>query len=314
MGKRFVCSTAKLRLGGRSVANEHGVENGQIFSINYLRPAEPVSDSIRFRVRLGHFIAEYASDDYSELGRYIGRNLGVRIPLQGAYSFKEWFEKAKLRDVLDVITIVWRFYDYRSKPIPGFRRQDNVMEKHRNIWHKTVSSSFWDEALAYRLDNKCGVHYLVDQEFEFVRAASVTALGEARYRNVHDALDKAYAFLDREIIDTKSSARSAFEALEILAKLIYPEAQSLGKKMIIERLKPLVLQDSVDAPHEKMAGAILDSLAEFVNGVHYYRHGQPEENIVEPPLNVAVYILSQVSNAIRFLIPVDKKIQASRTN
>ena len=290
---------------------KNGIENGQIFSINYLRPADPVSDSNRFRVRLGHLVAEYSSEDYSDLGRYIGKNLGVKIPLQGAYSFKEWFEKAKLTDVLDVITIVWRYYDDRSKAIPGFRRHDVLMEKHRNIWHKTVSSSFRDEALAYRLDDKCGVHFFVDSEFEGVRGAAVTGLGSPRYSNVSNSLEKAYRFLDGKNLDTKSAARSAFEALEILARLIVPEAQNLNGKMIEVKLKPIVVDGCVDDAHKSMASAILDSLKEFVNGVHYYRHGQAEEAVVEPPLAIAIYILSQVSNAIRLLIPIDQRLQAA---
>ncbi|MDH0851792.1 hypothetical protein N5D66_27920 [Delftia tsuruhatensis] len=293
---------------------ESDVQVGRIFSSNYLRPTEPVSDSPRFRIRLGNYLAEEFSSNHSELTKYIGKNLGVKILIQGAYGFTGWFEKAKIRDILDVITIVWRFFNDKGVPIPGWREAGNTMERKRNAWQAFVTALFREESLAYRVDEKGGVHYLVDAEFEIVRIASISGLGEARYRNVHDALDKAYAFLDEKSIDTKSSARSAFEALEILAKLIYPEAQSLGKKMVIEKLKPLVLQDSEDVPHEKMAGAILDSLAEFVNGVHYYRHGQPEENIVAPPFGVAVYILSQVSNAIRFLIPVDKRIQSGRNN
>jgi hypothetical protein len=281
---------------------------GLPFSLNYLRPSAPLNDSSRFRVKISQAFGDIAEDYTFEIKAHFALDVGVSINGSTIYEIKSWFLTASIADVLDCITSTWTFFVKRRNVDIGRRSYPGEMVAEK--WHSFVSAAFSTESMGYQLDERCGVHYFVDSEFEGARAAAVSGLGAPRYTNVAHSLEKAYAFLDGPVVDTKSAARSAFEAIEILAKLMVSEAQNLNGRMIETRLEPLVLSGCIDDAHKNMASAIMKSLKEFVNGVHYYRHGQGEESVIEPPMDIAVYILSQVSNAIRLLIPVDQRLQS----
>lgn len=159
--------------------------------------------------------------------------------------------------------------------------------------------------MGYRADDACGVHYVVDAEFERVVASAISLLGKPRYAGVKASFDQALRFLDQAMPDTKSSVKAAFEALEILARLIVPEAQNLNKKMIEEKLNPIVLSSINDVTEKEAMRAALSGLAAFVNGVHFYRHGQGREDPVAPSMDSAIYIVSNIASAVRLLAVVD---------
>lgn len=284
------------------------IELGATFSRNYRRPKSLLNDSNRFRVKIAHVIFELSEECWVNLENHLAKDVGLSIGANNLYSFRDWFIDSDIVDVLDAITSISRFFE-GSTPVPVRRRYLTGPDV-AAYWRQKVSDAFVIEALGYRLDKAGGVHFFVDSEFESVRGATVAGLGSSRYANVAHSLEKAYAFLDGPVIDTKSAARSAFESLEILVKLIVPEAHNLNKGMIEQKLKPVVLQFCVDETHGKMVAAIMDSLKDFVDGMHNYRHGQGQESVVEPPLDVSIYMVSQVSNAIRLLIPVDQRVQS----
>ena len=162
-----------------------------------------------------------------------------------------------------------------------------------------------EENMAYSLDEKCGVHFFVDEEFERNRITALACLASERFAGVRAAFEQSHSYLDAQPSDTKAAVRSAFEALEILARLMDTESKNLNKWMVENKLKPLALAQAVDATESTVLGKLLDGLAISVDGLHNYRHGQGSEQPVAPSLSVAVYVVSSVAAAMRLLVAVD---------
>ena len=166
-----------------------------------------------------------------------------------------------------------------------------------------------EENMAYTLDNKCGVHYYVDEEFKHNLSTALICLSAPRYSAVKATFDSAYSYLDTQPCDTKASVRSAFESLEILARLIDPESKNLNKWMVENKLKPLACFELKDSIEIKTVGSLFDGIALLVDGLHNYRHGQPVENPVAPSMAVTIYVISTVASALRWLATIDAKQQ-----
>ncbi len=88
----------------------------------------------------------------------------------------------------------------------------------------------------YRTDDKGGVHYTVDQDFEAVRIATISGLGDGRYNGVRSLYEAAFTALDGTPPDGKHAIRSSFFAAESLFRLMFPAAGGEVQK----HLEPLV--------------------------------------------------------------------------
>lgn len=272
-------------------------EAGELFSRVYLERGVPLQDSIRFRNRLDAYVGGHVAD-HRDLSAFLQREAGLIVQYRGYYDFTALFAKDPIEHVLDTITLIWRY----------FRAQELVRgysAKSSGNWHTFVSRVLREENMGYRLDEQCGVHYFVDEEFERNRVSALSCLSAARYTGVRTAFEQAHAYLDAQPADTKASVRSAFEALEILARLMDPTSKNLNKRMVENKLKPLAVANAVDATEEKTISSIFDGLAQVVDGLHNYRHGQPAEEPVAPSMTMAVYVLSTVAATLRWLVAVD---------
>lgn len=159
--------------------------------------------------------------------------------------------------------------------------------------------------MAYTLDEKCGVHFFVDEEFERNRVTALSCLTSARYSAVRVAFEQAHSYLDAQPSDTKASVRAAFEAVEILARLMDSQSKNLNKWMVENKLKPLALAQASDPTESAVVEKLFDGLALAVDGLHNYRHGQGSEQPVAPSLTVSVYVVSTVAATLRWLVAID---------
>jgi hypothetical protein len=163
-----------------------------------------------------------------------------------------------------------------------------------------------EENVGYRVDENCVVHYFVDQEFERNRVSVLAVLDSPRYTAVKTAFEDAYGHLDRDPRDTKAAVRSIFESLEILVRLIAPETKNLNKWIVQNTVKErCVAVGNGDATESTVSKGMFSSLAEWVDAVHYYRHGQATEEPVAPSEEMAIHILSTGSAYIRWLCQFD---------
>ena len=273
---------------------------GERFSHVYVARGTPTRDSQRFRHRLGAFYYGSLRDYRSTFASSISRELGVDVPQVGmTWSIDRFFMEAELRDVLDAITLIWR-------ELTRARQRQLASQ-----WREFVERTLEEENLGYRVDERAGVHYFVDEEFERNRVATIERLASSRYAAVLSEFESAHQKLDEHPADTKGAVRAAFEAVEILSKLMVGEnrMQRLTTHEINNHIKPIV-----EAAYEDETVALtaakrfLDELIGWVSSIHEYRHGQEVQEPAPPPLGLAVAMVSSGATYLRWLAELDQSI------
>jgi hypothetical protein len=288
---------------GKITMTDDVTPTGKRFSHVYLQRGSPASDSERMRRRVAMLFSEFnlhSRMPHDRLGHLLESELGVTLPRSmGAYSLEDFCAKCELRDLLDSITIVWRglsSYDtgLGLKLVAGVRR---ILE---------------EENVGYRVDDKAGVHFAVDQEFEHNRSSTISGLAGSRYKAVLDAFQTALGALDKVPPDGKIAMRSVFEAIEILFKLLCPNAPRLGRGEIDQHLKPVIDRVFASDPIAcRSVHKMVASLGDWVDGVHFYRHGHGVEERSAPPLGLAVMTVSTAASYLRWLAEIDEKQQSN---
>ena len=230
-------------------------------------------------------------------GGFAARVLATLVKESGAelrsyeasdYYLRKFLEEAPLRDVLDAIT-------YIARVMPGAGAKVRWIEFARTV--------FRDESLSYRVDDQGGVHPLVDEEFERSRVATISALARSDLAAVLHAFEQSHHHLESDPPDTKAALRSVFEALETLVRLLDP-----GTKVLAANDAQRALGPRVDAAHASdpvardAARLYLKSFQDWINGVHIYRHGQPSEVPVAPPLDLAVALMAAAASYLRWIV------------
>lgn len=274
---------------------------GQRFSHVYIPRGFPLPDGPRMRVRLAALLKRL-DEMHPAYGRAVltrlKGELGVPIPID--YDQVHWdsfYGKSELRDALDAITIYHK----------GLLFNESGSAKY---FTREVARIFKEENVRYVVDEECGVHFAIDAEYENNMASTVAGLGNPRHTTARQAFDAAQSALDRAEPDLKEALRNIFEAVEVVFKLILPEARRISSRDITEKLKPLMSKmypGSTTAV--TVAGQYLDSLGDWVNSVHNYRHGQPLEEAPQPPLDLSVALMSSGVAYLRWLIGIDQALQ-----
>jgi hypothetical protein len=172
-------------------------------------------------------------------------------------------------------------------------------------WMNFVTSAQNQEALGYRLDAACAVRIYVDDEFERGRVATLAGLGRRRYSSAGLAYDKALKAMDGSTPDTLAGVRGVFEATEEVFRLMFAsKASRLGTSEIDKCLRPFV-SSRYQAPALNAVNKLVSSFADWVDGMHTYRHAQGVEDPSPPPLDVALLIMGEGSSFLRWLIELD---------
>lgn len=83
-------------------------------------------------------------------------------------------------------------------------------------WRKSVRDIIEQEHLAYRVDEGCLVHSLVDRQFDADRAAELATLAGERYRAALKYFEEANADIQARPPRTRHAVRSCFECAENL--------------------------------------------------------------------------------------------------
>ncbi|MGO7297398.1 hypothetical protein ACC677_08635 [Rhizobium ruizarguesonis] len=273
---------------------------GQRFSQVYLRRSDLLSDSERMRNRIAVAIVEIGdhTDDLRNFGQRIGREQGVMLgPTNYAHHWQPILKAMDIRDVLDSITSI-----YNS--ISGY---DGARQtQRRKLFLENCRRIFDEEQVRYRIDDKGGVHFAVDQEFEAARISTIIGLGASRYNGVRALYDEAFAALDRTPPDGKAALRSAFFATESLFRLIFPTAHQLSSSEVQKHLEPLVHRLYANQkPAINLAQKLVASLRDWIDGAHFYRHEPGDEEPAQPPLELAIYMVSEAGGHLRWLAKLD---------
>lgn len=222
---------------------------------------------------------------------------GIEVPYfqNFGFSISDVFKKNELRDVLDSITLIYR----------SLKQRGHVQLS--NNWKSFVVRAFKEENVAYRLDEECGVHYFVDEDFERNRFSTLSALNDPEHLGIKAAYEDAYRHLDNTPPDTKAAARSIFEALEILTKQLVT-TKNLNRWVLENSLKKLAIETLAhDSIQRLVISDMFNGFGMWVDGMHNYRHGQPQVEPVAPSEELIVYMLSSGSSFLRLLLEIWKK-------
>lgn len=287
---------------------------GELFARQYIERGAPLQDNPFFRRRLDAFLQTNHYKDYAELAAYLRQESGLVVETFYSdtyksvyYKFNDFFTNTKIELVLSAVTLIWRYLRKYSQALSTRNPANPFTYRYpsADAWHAFVARAMREENMAYTLDEKCGVHFFVDEEFERNRVTALSCLTSARYGAVRAAFEQAHSYLDAQPADTKASVRAAFEALEILARLMDTQSKNLNKWMVENKLKPLAVAKAQDATEAVVVEKLFDGLALAVDGLHYYRHGQGSQQAIAPSLAVAVYVLSSVAAALRWLVAIE---------
>jgi len=230
----------------------------------------------------------------------VEQELGIRLGYtRTEYEWTKVIREMELRDVLDTVTVACFAMKQQARSSPG----DYIRQ-----FVAAVSRIFSEEQVGYRVDPLGGVHYAVDQEFESGRVATITALGQARYNGVRSLYEDAFAALDGETPDGKSAIRHGFFAVESLFRLMFPRAQQLGTGDVQTHLSPVVDRVYSDQrPALMVAQKRVAAFRSWIEAAHFYRHEPGSEEPAQPPLELAVYLLSDAGAHLRWLAFLDQQ-------
>lgn len=264
--------------------------DGPLFSRLYLERGTPQSDSKRFRIRFGAML-----DDTPFSRKYtadlILREIGVRVPSSGipgriTFSYAPFVRDASLRDLLDVITLIYKSIDGQNR------------ENARQAYISFVNRSMREENLGYRLDENGIVHFYVDEEFERSRTSLISGLSGDAHKGALEAFEAAHSALLAS--DTLNAVRRSFDAVENIFKLRFGVPR-LGASEINKHLTPLFAQ-AYSGRVGHAAGRLAASFAEWANAAHQFRHAPGEAEPSPPTMDVAILMVSQAAANLRWLL------------
>lgn len=260
---------------------------GELFRRNYQRPIMPLSDSSRARQRLYKlFDSTGTKQDREGFHNVVEAKLGIEYPSSTwGYLDREFWTKAEVGDVLSAVT----------------------------LWCRSAGQHFRDEArhvfiqehLRYRIDDKGGVHFLVDEEFERTIAVTIAGLGAPRFASSLHALEEGLSNLGTTKQSGKGLIRGVFEAVESAFLEVVGKPSGLDRvnaPAIDKYLKPILLQHYAAYPEaDDKVDRLLEHFKYWTKSAHPFRHGAALEQIHEAPLDLAILSATQGIGYLRFL-------------
>jgi hypothetical protein len=303
-GKATTFASAICRAGGRRQCDAilrqmpDDPPIGQRFSHVYIKRGEPAQDSARMRRRIAALVRTFL--DLDDFDSVVPHELGIDVPSTvGSVDWPSFFRECSLQDVLDFVTLAYRHLDAKKRT--GYMQHEPWYR-----WCREVQRIFEEENVHYRVDEKGGVHFRFDAEFEYNRAATIAALQGARYRNALNEFEGAMAALAKAPPDGKAAISGTFRAAEGLFRLMFEKSPRLTAQEAQQRLEP-ILQGTHAADKAAMGAAskLLNAFKDWIDAAHFYRHEPGQQDPVQPPLTLAVQMVSIGATFIRSLAELD---------
>lgn len=271
---------------------------GQPFTGSYRKPAEPLPDSRRARVRLGThlrmLLTRGGSSDWFDYQEFVKRKCGIDLDAHNEYVVDQELQKLPIEDLLDVITHTYRYFV--SRGLGG-----DV------LWLGEVRLIFQQEHLAYRVDEKCGIHPLIDNAFESQRQSTIGVLNSFRYNATRLLLEGAIEAMEESPPNTRSAVRQIFEAAENLAKIVTKTNKDLDERLVKSDVDAFIRSSggAADASQNQASSRLVTSFAHWVNAGHAYRHAKSDTELHVPELNFAIAYLSSGMAFLRWFAELD---------
>jgi hypothetical protein len=283
---------------------------GELYSRVYLRPTELTEDSPLARARIGHFLCSRLPAVAANVLAQAARELFGKGPRYAPYyDWDEFVPMVRLQDFLNLITLAQKqtaaTFDRLSHS--GITAADhNQLKGFIAEWLPFCRMVFSDEGLNYRIDEAGGVHPLVDEEFQTSRQTLLAVLDAPRYAGARSHFEDAHRHFGKQPAETKEAIWSMFQCVETVFQLLVGGRLNSGN--IRDKLTPKLVE-KYSADDSKAWKKITDSMADWTDAFHLYRHGQPDESprIASPQL--AIYALSSGATFTRILAELDRSYQ-----
>tara|TARA_R100000365_G_C2736480_1_gene65724 strand:- start:129 stop:770 length:642 start_codon:yes stop_codon:yes gene_type:complete len=207
----------------------------------------------------------------------------------GSYGWQHerfWME-ADLGDFLSAITLAYRM-THDTSPFLAIARK-----------------IFREEDLHYTLDDKAGVHYLVDEEFASTADATISGLGDPKFSVARSVLEQALNIPAGKAPSGKLLIRGVFEAVEsIFLVIIGPDKSNrLNKQAVETHFKPILVGRYAGmADAEDKVNRVIELICSWIKAVHPYRHGTADGQNHEAPMSEAILLASTGMAIMRHLI------------
>jgi hypothetical protein len=262
-------------------------KEGELFRTNYLRSPVKLADSKRARRRLSKLFEDSMANGV-DFANAVRRQLGIDYPITTyGYDHEGFWVHSEVGDFLSGITLWSRIVRHHKPALDAARR---ILD---------------EEDLHYRIDDKGGVHYFVDELFAYTVESTLAGLGDARFTAARHALEGGLKSLGPTHQSGKGLIRGVFEAVETTFLVIVgPDAGDRLNKQAVERyLKPILITHFATVPDaEDKVSRLLDGFNAWVKEAHPFRHGTATgEEVHEAPLDLAVLSANTGMGFIRFL-------------
>ena len=267
------------------------------YSQLYIDQPCPLPDSARARLRIGKLMqrAIQAKDLCETLSNTLEQELGVRVSVQYAFQWPTFCQKCSMRDLLDSITFVYKFFTAKG------------MSAAAPLWRQETRRIFTEERLSYAIDDNCVVHPAIDQEFQRNRTSTVAGLQTSRYANSLSAFGRVSEELASNPPNGKDGWRAVFAAVEGLFRLMFRSASQLNSGAVDSFLPALIQKLYGTNPVAlRAANKQLASFKDWVDASHNYRHEPGSEDPVQPPIDLAILAISNGTSFLRWLISLDQ--------
>jgi hypothetical protein len=277
---------------------------GHRFSQLYVQTREPTQDSERARYRIGALFRETVFNDHAErLALHISRALGVPVlDGSGGGYFSQWSKftcGCRTPDFLDAITLIYRYLFW------------HISEEVAHWWRDVVRQIFAEEHLAYQIDDVCGIHPAVDQQFQRNMVSTIAALQSHRFQSISQLTEVALTHLYADPPNYKMAWRAMLTAVEGLFGLKFPHAR-LTPDEITRRLSPAVQASyKIDPTAQKATCAMLTGFQGWVEASLMYRHQPGVADSPEPPADIAILAISHGASLLRWLADLDESLPHS---
>jgi hypothetical protein len=262
-------------------------KEGELFRRNYLRSPIKLADSERARRRLYQLFKDTTASP-TAFASHVEREIGLRYPRNlRDFDHEGYWTKCQIGDFLSSLTLWLRLILPDQKPMMIARK------------------IFEQEDLHYQIDDKGGVHYLVDEPFAHTVESTLSGLGHTRFTAARHALEAGLKHLGPTHQSGKGLIRGVFEAAETTFLVVAgPDAGKIMNAQAIQKhLKPILLARYQAAPDaEDKVSRMLTGFEVWVKEAHPYRHGTGSgEEVHEAPLDLAILSANTGMGFIRFL-------------
>lgn len=112
--------------------------------------------------------------------------------------------------------------------------------------------------------------------------------------------------ISNAVPDGKTGIRNVFEAAEGLFRLMFTKAPRLTVDQATQFLEPFLKKRySSDGTASDAASKMLSSFKDWIDAWHFYRHEPGKPEIHQPPIELAIHLVSVGAAFIRLLIELD---------